>query len=55
MLEYISGDYRGAVGADARVLNASEYEEQLSMATDAAALASQAGLPADDSLTRKLD
>jgi high-affinity iron transporter len=55
MLEYISGDYRGAVGADAQVLNAAEYEEQASMASDAAALASQAGLRPGDALMGKLD
>jgi high-affinity iron transporter len=55
ILEYISGDYRGAIGQGAQVLNAAEYEEQVSMAADASALAAQVGLRADDTLMRRLE
>lgn len=54
ILDYIGGDYRGAVSADGRVLDEGEYAEQGSLARDADALAAQAGLPADGELRRLL-
>jgi high-affinity iron transporter len=48
ILDYIGGDYRGAVAPDGRLLDQAEYNEQLSLAKDASALAAQAGLPATD-------
>ncbi|HKP58940.1 MAG TPA: FTR1 family protein [Polyangiales bacterium] len=48
ILDYIGGDYRGAVAPDGRILDQAEYNEQLSLAEDADALASQAGLAAAD-------
>jgi high-affinity iron transporter len=48
ILDYIGGDYRGAVGPDGAVRNPSEYAEQRALANDAAALASQAGLAESD-------
>jgi high-affinity iron transporter len=54
VLEYIGGDYRGAVGDDGNVLQASEYAEQQSLAKDADALAAHAGLAADDALRVQL-
>jgi high-affinity iron transporter len=62
ILDYIGGDYRGAVSADGRVLDEGEYTEQRSLAKDADALAAQAGLTAQEpvrvvllELTRALD
>jgi high-affinity iron transporter len=48
ILDYIGGDYRGAVGPDGQILHQGEYDEQLSLAKDADELASQAGLSAED-------
>jgi hypothetical protein len=48
ILDYIGGDYRGAVGPDGRVPDQAEYDEQLFLAKDADVLASQAGLAAED-------
>jgi high-affinity iron transporter len=48
ILDYIGGDYRGAVSADGRVLDENEYAEQRSLAKDADALAAQAGLGEQD-------
>ena len=48
ILDYIGGDYRGAVGPDGALRNAGEYAEQRALASDASALASQAGLPDSD-------
>lgn len=48
ILDYIGGDYRGAVGEHGEVLNDVEYQEQLSLVADAAALVAGAGLAADD-------
>lgn len=48
ILDYIGGDYRGAVGPDGQILDEGEYTEQQSLARDADALATQAGLSADD-------
>lgn len=62
ILDYIGGDYRGAVSPTGEVLDAGEYKEQRSLAKDAGALASQAGLGPQDpvrislgELTRALD
>ena len=54
ILDYIGGDYRGAVGADRAILDQGEYEEQGSLAGDADALAAQAGLPAEGELRKLL-
>jgi high-affinity iron transporter len=54
VLEYISGDYRGAVAEDGSVLQPSEYAEQQSLAKDAVALAAHAGLAAGDPLRSQL-
>jgi high-affinity iron transporter len=54
ILDYIAGDYRAAVGEDGAVLDDAEYREQLSLVSDAASLASQAGLAADDPVRRDL-
>src|SRR6476659_1173388 len=54
VLEYIGGDYRGAVGDDGSVLQPSEYAEQQSLAKDADALAAHAGLAAGDPLRVQL-
>jgi high-affinity iron transporter len=54
ILDYIGGDYRGAVGPDGALRNASEYAEQRALASDASALASQAGLPDNDPLRATL-
>jgi len=48
ILDYIGGDYRGAVSATGQVLDEAEYKEQLSLAKDADALAAQAGLGTAD-------
>jgi high-affinity iron transporter len=50
ILDYIAGDYRGAVSANGEVLDASELGEQRSLAKDAEALAGQAGLGGADPL-----
>jgi high-affinity iron transporter len=55
ILDYIGGDYRGSVGADGAVRNASEYAEQRSLAGDASALIAQAGLGNADPLRANLD
>lgn len=44
ILDYIAGDYRGAVGPERQILNADELTEQRSLARDADALAAQAGI-----------
>ncbi|HKU39958.1 MAG TPA: FTR1 family protein [Polyangiales bacterium] len=54
ILDYIGGDYRGAVAPDGRILDEAEYAEQLSLAKDADALAAQAGLPAEDPVRSSL-
>jgi high-affinity iron transporter len=55
ILDYIGGDYRGSVGADGSIHNASEYAEQRSLASDASALAAHAGLGNADPLRTTLD
>jgi high-affinity iron transporter len=62
ILDYIGGDYRGAVSPAGEVLDEGEYKEQRSLAKDADALAAQAGLADQDpvrislaELTRALD
>ena len=54
ILDYIGGDYQGAVSPDGKVLDEGEYAEQRSLAGDADALAVQAALPADGDLRRLL-
>lgn len=54
VLEYIAGDYRGAVDDQGRVLHATEYEEQLSLAGEAEALGQRAGLDPDGPLSQRL-
>jgi high-affinity iron transporter len=62
ILDYIGGDYRGAIGPDGSVLDEAEYAEQRSLAKDADSLALQAGLATGDpvrvalaALSRSLD
>jgi high-affinity iron transporter len=55
ILDYIGGDYRGSVGVDGAIRNASEYAEQRSLAGDASALAAHAGLGDGDPLRATLD
>jgi high-affinity iron transporter len=47
ILDYIGGDYRGAVAPDGTVIDQGEYVEQGSLARDADALAAQAGVASD--------
>lgn len=54
ILDYIGGDYRGAVGPDGAILAESEYAEQKALASDAAALTSQIGLEQADPLRSRL-
>jgi high-affinity iron transporter len=54
ILDYIGGDYRGAVDASGRVLDQAEYDEQLSLEADADALAAQAGIAGDAPLRQSL-
>lgn len=54
VLDYIAGDYRGAVDDRGQVLEPGEYEEQLSLAADAARLAVAGGVAEDDPLRRAL-
>ena len=44
VLDYVAGDYRGAVDANGVVLDAGEYDEQRSLVRDADALAAQAAV-----------
>jgi high-affinity iron transporter len=46
VLDYIGGDYRGAVQADGTILDPGEYKEQRALADDAIALLSKAGIMA---------
>src|SRR5689334_16080340 len=54
ILEYVAGDYRGAVDDQGRVLHATEYEEQLSMLAEVESLGSRAGLLRDEPLVQQL-
>lgn len=54
ILDYIAGDYRGAVSPSGDVVDASELNEQRSLAKDAEALAGQAGLGDADPLRGSL-
>ncbi len=54
ILDYIAGDYRGAVSSSGQVLDASELNEQRSLAKDADALAGRAGLGDADPLRASL-
>ncbi len=50
ILDYIAGDYRGAVSSDGRILDATEYAEQRSLAKDADALAAEHAIAKDAEL-----
>jgi high-affinity iron transporter len=50
ILDYIAGDYRGAVNAQGTVQSAGEYAEQRALAKDAVALVTQVGIAAGDPL-----
>ena len=54
ILDYIAGDYRGAIGPEGSIRNPSEYAEQRALAGDASALAAQAGLGDEDPLRTRL-
>ena len=54
VLEYIAGDYAGAVADDGSVTHEGEYAEQLSLAREAEALATRAGLAPTDALREQL-
>jgi high-affinity iron transporter len=54
VLEYIAGDYAGAVDDRGDVLHEGEYAEQLSLAGEAEVLATRAGLAPDDPLRSEL-
>jgi high-affinity iron transporter len=54
ILDYIAGDFRGAVSPSGQVLDAAELNEQRSLAKDADALAEQAGLGDADPLRTSL-
>jgi high-affinity iron transporter len=55
ILDYIGGDYRGAVSTQGAILNPSEYAEQRALARDALALVAQTGLSPSDPLRGQLD
>lgn len=54
ILDYIAGDYRGAVGPGRQILNQDELTEQRSLARDADALAAQAGVAPGTSIRATL-
>ncbi|HMI91974.1 MAG TPA: cytochrome c, partial [Polyangiales bacterium] len=54
VLDYVAGDYRGAVDEHGAILDRGEYDEQLSLVRDADALAAQAGVAADAPLRKQL-
>ena len=54
VLDYIGGDYRGAVQADGTILDAGEYTEQRALADDASALLDKVGIGAADPLQARL-
>jgi high-affinity iron transporter len=54
VLDYVAGDYRGAVDPNGGVLDQSEYAEQRSLVRDADALAAQAAVPATAPLRLRL-
>jgi len=54
VLDYIAGDYRGAVGPDGKVLDESEYTEQRSFADEAHSLLNRVGVSADDPVQQHL-
>ncbi|HEX4355164.1 MAG TPA: hypothetical protein VHZ95_19665, partial [Polyangiales bacterium] len=54
ILDYIAGDYRGAVAPDGSLKSASEYSEQRALANDAAALTAGVGLADGDPLRTSL-
>lgn len=54
ILDYIGGDYRGAVAPDGTVLSGPEYAEQRSLASDAIALLGKVGIGRSDPLQQRL-
>ncbi|MEY4575507.1 MAG: hypothetical protein RL701_210 [Pseudomonadota bacterium] len=54
ILDYIGGDYRGAVGVDGKILDEGEYKEQKSLAEDARNLLVKVGIQASDPLQQRL-
>jgi high-affinity iron transporter len=54
ILDYIAGDYRGAVSPSSEIIDASELKEQRALAKDAVALVGQIGLPPSDRVNVKL-
>jgi high-affinity iron transporter len=54
VLDYIAGDYRGAVSDQGEVLDEGEYKEQLSLVGDADSLAAQAGIVQDAAARQQL-
>ncbi len=54
VLDYIAGDYRGAVSASGEVLDASELKEQQELATEALSLTGHAGIADSDPLVLSL-
>ncbi|HEY2732779.1 MAG TPA: FTR1 family protein, partial [Polyangiales bacterium] len=54
ILDYIAGDYRGAVAPDGSLKSTAEYDEQRALANDAVALTAQTGLSESDPLRTSL-
>ena len=54
VLDYVAGDYRGAVDDNGAVIDQGEYDEQLSLTRDADVLAAQAGVAPDAPLRVQL-
>jgi len=54
VLDYVAGDYRGAVDERGAILDQGEYDEQLSLVRDADALAGQARVAPDAPLRKQL-
>src|SRR4249919_377150 len=54
ILDYIAGDYRGAVGPDGAILDPGEYAEQRSLAEDARALLTKVGIDNSDPLQQRM-
>jgi high-affinity iron transporter len=55
ILDYVAADYAGAVGSDGTVVDAAEYEEQLSLLGDARRLVADSAVPADHPVAVGLD
>jgi high-affinity iron transporter len=54
ILDYVGGDYRGAVGADGSIKDEGEYKEQRQLVGDARSLSTKVGLGDSDPLQRRL-